>query len=154
MEGAMPEPDAQHADYPTVDFILGAISDWINKYRSLTALRDEFRRCSADEVMQIAKDLRVPVDELRSIAAKGPGAAALLEKMLIALSVDPETLANSQPATMRDLQRLCVNCSHKRRCERELAAGTAAENFHAYCPNAFTLDALFTKTANEPSSHH
>jgi hypothetical protein len=154
MEGAMPEHDAKHADYPTVDFIMGAIADWINKYRSLTALRDEFRRCSADEVMQIAKDLRVPVDELRSIAAKGPGAAALLEKMLMALSVDPEALANFQPATMRDLQRLCVNCSQKKRCQRELAEGTAAENFHSYCPNAFTLDALFTKTENEPSSHH
>ncbi len=150
----MPEHDAQQADYPTVDFILGAIADWINKYRSLTALRDEFRNCSADDVMQIARDLRVPVNELRSIAAKGPGAAALLEKMLRALCVDPEALANFQPATMRDLQRLCVNCSQKKRCQQELADGTAAAHFHSYCPNAFTLDALFTKTEKEPPSRH
>ena len=150
----MPERDAQQADYPTVDFILGAIADWINKYRSLTALRDEFRNCSADDVMQIAKDLSVPVNELRSIAAKGPGAAALLEKMLLALCVDPQALANFQPATMRDLQRLCVNCSQKKRCQQELADGTAAEHFHSYCPNAFTLDALFAKAEKEPPSHH
>jgi hypothetical protein len=68
--------------------------------------------------------------------------------MLIALAVDPEALAKSNPAVMRDLQRLCVACSQKGRCQHELAEGTAAEHFREFCPNAFTLDALFGRTAS------
>jgi hypothetical protein len=30
---------------------------------------------------------------------------------------------------MRDLQRLCIVCGQKRRCQHELARGTAAEHF-------------------------
>jgi hypothetical protein len=43
----------------------------------------------------------------------------------------------------RDLQRLCITCGDKRRCEYEIAAGTAAKNKHEFCPNAETLDRLF-----------
>lgn len=143
----MPEREAQHSDYPSVDFILGAIANWINKYRNLAALHDEFQRCSPDEVRQIAKDLSVPLDELRSLASKGPDSAALLEKLLLALRVDPEVLMKADPATMRDMQRLCVNCQQKRRCRHELAAGTAAEHYRSYCPNAFTLAAVFAEKA-------
>lgn len=143
----MPERETRHSDYPSVDFILGAIANWINKYRNLAALHDEFQRCSPDEVRQIAKDLSVPLDELRSLASKGPDSAALLEKLLLALRVDPEVLMKADPATMRDMQRLCVNCQQKRRCQHELAAGTAAEHYRSYCPNAFTLDAVFAEKA-------
>jgi len=93
--------------------------------------------------MRIANDLAVPATELRALAAKGPGSADLLEKMLIALRVDPTALAQSNPAVMRDLQRLCVACGQKGRCQHELIEGTAAEHFRDFCPNAFTLDALF-----------
>ena len=87
------------------------------------------------------------VAELHALSAKGPHAADLLTKMLIALSVDPEVLARTDAATMRDLQRLCISCGHKERCAHELASGTAAEHFHSFCPNAYTLDALFAEKA-------
>jgi hypothetical protein len=63
--------------------------------------------------------------------------------MLAALHVDPKALAEADPINMRDLQRLCITCGDKKRCEHELSNGTAAENFREYCPNALTLDALF-----------
>ena len=150
----MPDHDVKHQDYPTIDFVLGAIADWINKYRYMTTLHDEFQRCSPDEVRQIANDLSVPLDQLRSLASKGPEAAALLDKLLIALCVDPEALQKSQPATMRDLQRLCIACREKKRCQRELEEGTAAEHYRSYCPNAFTLDSLFAEKTRSQSSHH
>jgi hypothetical protein len=46
---------------------------------------------------------------------------------------------------MHDLQRLCVTCGHKAECADDIAAGTAARNFHGYCPNAYTLDTLFVE---------
>ena len=53
--------------------------------------------------MQIAKDLGVPASELRKLTAKGPAAADLMKRMLIALRVDPHALVNTNPAVMRDL---------------------------------------------------
>jgi transcriptional regulator with XRE-family HTH domain len=152
MEGTMPNTDIPQPAHPTVDFVLGAIADWVRKYRSHTGNGDAFARCSPDEVKQIAKELGMSPAELRGIARKEPGAADLLQKMLIALGVDPEALAKRDPAVMRDLQRLCISCSHKRRCQHELAAGAAAEHFHEFCPNAFTLDALL-KRESLPFQH-
>ena len=138
----MTDNQVRQDDYPAVSFVMEAIAGWVNKYRALAGVRDELGRCSPEDVRQIANDLGITVGELCTISAKNPHAADLMVKMLTALAVDPETLAKSDPATMRDLQRLCVSCGHKSRCAHELAEGTAAEHFHSFCPNAFTLDAL------------
>jgi hypothetical protein len=141
MEGGMPDRDIRDQHYPTVEFVLDAIAGWINKYRHI--VRDELGECSQEDVMRIAKDLGVPVSDLLGLATKGARSADVLQKMLLALSVDPKALAKNDPAVMRDLQRLCIVCSQKGRCQHELAQGTAAEHFHEFCPNAYTLDALF-----------
>lgn len=145
----MPNANIQRPSYPTVDFVMNAISGWVNKYRSMYSLRDELGECSPQDVARIAADIGVPPGELRALAAKGPGAADLLEKMLLKLHVDPAQLANANPAIMRDLQRLCVVCGQKERCQHELKEGTAAEHYHEFCPNAFTLDALFKQKADQ-----
>ncbi len=144
----MPDHQARQDDYPTVKFVLDAIAGWVNKYRSAAGSLDELGRCSAEDVRQIAQDVGVSVAELHAMSAKGPHASDLLAKMLTALSVDPEILLRTDPATMRDLQRLCISCGHKVRCAHELASGTAVENFRSFCPNAYTLDALFAENAH------
>jgi len=146
----MPDRDIRDQHYPTVEFVLDAIAGWINKYRHI--VRDELGECSQEDVMRIAKDLGVPVSDLLGLATKGARSADVLQKMLLALSVDPKALAKNDPAVMRDLQRLCIVCSQKGRCQHELAQGTAAEHFHEFCPNAYTLDALF-KQKVQPSRH-
>ena len=128
--------------YPTLEPVLGAIANWVKKYRDAVGLRDELAHCGSDEVARTARDLGISPRELVRLAGKGPHAADLLLKLLSALGVDPKALAFEDPATMRDLQRLCITCGHKNQCEHELAAGTAAENYKSFCPNAYTLDAL------------
>jgi len=137
---------------PAITYVLDAIANWVNKYRRLYDRHGDLGQCSRDEVMRIANDLAVPPTELRALAAKGPASADLLEKMLIALRVDPTALAQSNPAVMRDLQRLCVACGQKGRCQHELTEGTAVEHFRDFCPNAFTLDALFKQ--KDPTARH
>jgi hypothetical protein len=89
MEGGMPDGDTREQHYPAVEFVLDAIAGWINKYRHMHGVRDELGECSHEDVMRIAKDLGVPVSDLRGLAAKGPRSADVLQKMLLALSVDP-----------------------------------------------------------------
>jgi hypothetical protein len=143
MEADMPGGEIGEQHYPTVEFVLDAIAGWINKYRNMPGARHELEHCSQEDVMQIAKDLGISVSDLRGLAAKGPRAADTLRKMLLALSVNPQDVSNADPAAMRDLQRVCIVCGQKRRCQHELARGTAAEHFREFCPNAYTLDALF-----------
>jgi uncharacterized protein DUF6455 len=132
--------DVQKPAHPAADTVVGAITDWINRHRGRA--NDTFWRTSPDEVQQVAHDLGISVGELRDVVSKGPRAADLMQKMLAALGLDAATIAKSDPATMRDLQRLCSACRSKGRCEHELAKGSAAAQFRKYCPNSFTLDAL------------
>jgi hypothetical protein len=152
MEGAMPNRDSEQPGFPAVETVLHSIAAWVSKYRSAIGLGNELGRCSPDEVMQIANDLGVPASELRELVSKGPHAADILQKMLVALNVDPAAIAKTNPLVMRDLQRLCITCGDKKRCEHEIAKGTAAEHFREYCPNALTLDALFSP--KDRSSQH
>lgn len=146
----MPSRDSQQPAYLSVEPILNAIADWIKRYRYAIGLRGELADCGPEEVKSMARDIGVSPDQLRELASKGPNAANLLQKMLLALHVDPKALADIDPRTMHDLQRLCITCSHKKQCKHELAAGTAATTFREFCPNAITLDALF-KLNGRPS---
>jgi hypothetical protein len=137
--------DSQLPNYPLVEGALKAVAAWVNKYREAIGTHTALGPCGPDDIKQIAKDLGVPVSEMREIIKKGPAGAALLQKMLVALQVDPKALANTNPLVVRDLQRLCTTCNNQKRCAHELAAGTAAAHFHEFCPNAFTLDALFAQ---------
>lgn len=139
----LPSSDSQQPHYPVLERVLNSIADWINNYRSTVGHDSSLARCDHDEVLQIAHDLGVSPDELRELSSKGPHSADLLLKMLTALGVDPKALADKEPLVMRDLQRLCTTCGDKGRCAHELAEGTAKAHFHEFCPNAFTLDALF-----------
>jgi hypothetical protein len=130
------------SNHPALATVLDAIAGWVRKYRYAAELRDEMERCGSAEVARVAHDLGVSADDLVSLARKGPGAAELLPRLLAALGVDPDALRRQDLATMRDLQRLCIHCSQKSQCQHELAAGTAAQSYHEFCPNAYTLDFL------------
>ena len=58
------------------------------------------------------------------------------------LGIDEEALARTQPLVLRDMERVCALCTHKGQCDRDLAAGTAAEHYEEYCLNAPTIDVL------------
>ncbi len=148
----MPGSDNQNPNVVLVEGVLNAIASWVNKYRAAVGAQLAHGACGPDEVRQTAKDLGVAPNQMRELMNKGPGAADLLQKLLVALHVDPQEIAKANPAVMRDLQRLCIACANKKQCAHELAQGTAAEHFRDYCPNAFTLDALFA--AKGPSTQH
>jgi hypothetical protein len=128
--------------YPRVEPVLSAVAQWVRKHRSATSSRDELAECAPADVARIASEIGISHRELDHLASRGPGAADLLQKLLVALHVDPETTTLKDPAVMHDLQRLCITCSHKKQCQHDLAAGTAAQEYQKYCPNAFTLEAI------------
>jgi len=135
-------PTTSKPNYDSLQQVLNSVAQWITRYREARGAHNQLKNCSADEVAAMARELRMSPGELVALSKKGPNAADQLQKLLIALGVDPQGLSHTDPLIVRDLQRLCVTCGYKRQCEHDLESGKSAENFHDYCPNAFTLDAL------------
>ena len=138
--------------YPLVEAALNAIADWVTNYRNAIGLKDEFGMCGPDEVMRMAKDIGVTPSQLRELVRKGADSVKLLKGLLAALHVDPKIIADMDPLVMREMQWLCITCNNKKRCQHELAKGTATEHFHEYCPNAISIDELLNQKG-QLSSH-
>jgi hypothetical protein len=138
--------------YPLVEAALKAIADWVTRYRNAIGFNNEFGMCGPDEVMRMAKDIGVTPSQLQELVRKGPDSANLLKRMLVALHVDPKIIAEIDPLVMREMKWLCITCSNKKRCEHELAKGTATEHFHEFCPNAVSIDELLDQKG-QLSSH-
>ena len=124
--------------YPLLNAALAAVGDWFKRRQTHQPLD----ACSSDEVARMAHDIGVTEHDLRQIATFGPDAAKLVTERLEALHLDADALAAEQPATMRDLQRLCSNCASKKRCQRDLAHDPSDVVWQQYCPNAHTLSLL------------
>lgn len=131
-----------HPDYDSLHSILSSTAEWIRTYARRRGYRNELMNCGVDDVARIAADLTINQSELAALIKRGPGAADLLQKLLVALGMNPKDLDHGDPAVMRDLQRSCIMCEEKRRCKYDLVNGVITDNFRDYCPNAFTLDAL------------
>jgi hypothetical protein len=133
---------ANETTYPSLELILDAVANWVKKCRDAAGLHNELAQWEPEEIARTARDIGVSPDELICMVRQGPHAVDQLPRLLHAVGVDPEILSREDPAMMHDIQRLCAACSHKRRCERELAAGTAASNYRCFCPNAVSLETL------------
>ena len=141
MEDAMNNPVNGHSP---IESIFGAIANWVTRYRQAAGLRRELAKCGSEEVAAMARDIGLSTQELELFASKGPNAADELPKLLRALGVEPKKLLSDRNRTLRDLQRICITCGHKTQCKHELAAGTAADHYRDYCPNAMSIDELFS----------
>jgi hypothetical protein len=129
---------AESKPYPRIEFLINSFADWLKHRREL----HEMRQMDRSEFDRIAGDLRVTPDDLEELVRQGPHAADELPKMLRALGINEASLARAQPLVLRDMERVCAMCNHKRECDRDLAAGTAAQHYEEYCLNAPTIDRL------------
>ena len=128
----------QDHPYPRVEFLIDTFADWLKHRRELS----EVRQMDRSDFERIASDLRVSPRELDTLVDRGPRAADELPKLLKALGIDQSDLARTEPMVLRDMERVCALCHHKRECDRDLAAGTSAGHYEGYCLNAPTIGAL------------
>ena len=129
---------AQETPYPSVSRVVDIFAEWLKHRRELR----EMREMDAVNFGQIASDLRMSSADLEALVRQGPHAADELPKMLAALGIDQDDLARTEPLVLRDMERVCSMCIHKRQCDRDLAAGSAGAHYEEYCANAPTIDGL------------
>lgn len=128
----------QEKPYPVVELVVDTFGEWLKHRRELR----EMSEMDAANFNQIASELRMSPTDLESLVRQGPHAADELPKMLKALGIDQEALLRTKPHVLRDMERVCSLCNHKRQCDRDLADGTAASHYEEYCGNADTIDSL------------
>ena len=124
--------------YPIVQDLIESFAGWLKHRREL----NELRQLDRSDFDRIASDLRVAPDDLEDLVRHGQHAADELPKMLEQLGISEERLAQTQPLLLRDMERVCSLCRHKAQCDRDLADGSAPENYHGYCGNAATMESL------------
>ncbi|KYG22688.1 hypothetical protein SE92_22750 [Bradyrhizobium sp. AT1] len=124
--------------YPIVQDLIDSFASWLKHRREL----NEMRQLDRADFDRIASDLRISPDDLEELVRHGKHSADELPVMLEQLGISADGLGRAQPLLLRDMERVCSLCAHKARCDRDLADGTAAENYHGYCANASTLESL------------
>ena len=90
----------------------------------------------------LARDVGLPEGTLHRIVNRGSRAGEELGRMLRALSLNPEHVAEQNARVLREMSITCTTCEAKKECRRDLASGTAAQSFQRYCPNAPVLAEL------------
>ncbi|MBR0934213.1 DUF6455 family protein [Bradyrhizobium jicamae] len=126
--------------FPFVTKAINLFGDWLKQRRELHELMEYDEEFGTLE--PVARELNVAPADLDSLVRQGPQGANELPSMLAALDIDEAALRRVEPALLRDMERVCSFCAHKRRCDQELAAHTTAANYVEYCENADTIDAL------------
>jgi hypothetical protein len=129
-------PSGQKSWSP-VNAMLQWCRDWTRKGSA-----SELKCFGEEEVERIAKDVGVSASELRTLAKFGPKSADLLLRRMAALDPDRNEVAQTEPGTLQDLQRVCTMCESHRRCARDFAHQSVNSEWKDYCPNAATLIAL------------
>ncbi|MTV17777.1 MULTISPECIES: hypothetical protein [Bradyrhizobium] len=124
--------------YPVLRYLIDVFGDWLKHRKEL----GELRELDTASFNQIASDLRISPGDLNELVRQGSHSADELPKLLEALGIDQEKLARTEPLVLRDMERVCSLCNHKRQCEDDLAAGVSPARYHRYCLNASTIDAL------------
>lgn len=119
----------------------GRLARWWHNWKARDAAVRELGWCGT-ETSRIAQDVGVSTAELRTLAGRWPDSAGLLGRRMMAVGLDAEQVADSQPEMLRDLQRVCGQCGAEGRCARDLDRDEQDRAWRDYCPNVVTLDAL------------
>ncbi|HUI97938.1 MAG TPA: DUF6455 family protein [Xanthobacteraceae bacterium] len=124
---------------------MDTIAGWARLWRVALGARNELTVASPREVARMAAALGVVAGDVDRADREQSDTAPLLRQMIVALGLDPDAPGLMDHAAMDELRRLCASCEHTTECGRDLAEGTAAENFYAYCPNAQALDSIYVE---------
>jgi hypothetical protein len=133
--------------YPAFNSIIAAFRDWVRHRQLIRQCRQRLEACDTNEIARIARDVGLSSSDLRLMAELGPDAAQQLLDRMAVLHLDADALTKREPATMRDMQRLCSICASKKRCQLDLMLIPNDPAWQHYCPNAGTLDAVQSEAA-------
>jgi uncharacterized protein DUF6455 len=102
---------------------------------------NEIQRLDSREIEAIAHELNLSKTELNALMFAPSSAVESLSKRISYVGLSEAELAASQADVLRDMRRVCSQCSYQGRCIRDLKHRRRATPAK-YCPNEQTLRAL------------
>jgi hypothetical protein len=120
--------------------ILHRMTEWCRDWIAANSRVSELSCCGEYEIERIARDLGMPLSELRKVAEHGPKSADLLERRMKVLNLDRKEVAAL--GSLQDLQRVCTMCKNHRKCAQDLGRDPENPVWEDYCPNVATLKML------------
>jgi hypothetical protein len=131
-----PHPGHREAANPA------AVRHLLSRWREWWGYRTELDSMCREDIERVAHDLGIGGAELKSLAARGPGAADLLPERMHVLGLTKADVEHVALGLMRDLERTCAFCKDKGACERDLVDRPQSPAWSGYCPNAEMLTAV------------
>jgi len=107
----------------------------------------EIQRFDRQELESIAHELNMSPGELGALTLMPTTSLESLGKRLSHAGLSEDRLAASHRDVLRDLYRVCSQCTSGARCARDLKRGRRATP-SKYCPNEQTLQALAREAAS------
>jgi hypothetical protein len=117
------------------------IDRFVTSYKHRRDLR-ELAGLGETEFSAIARDLRLSPGDLETVARSDGCWSPNLGRLLDALDIDGAEAMRTEPAVMRDMERVCAVCPATARCGRDLRAGHSRWTYKEYCANSPTIEAL------------
>jgi len=132
----------EQTGWHVIDDVIAPLAEWWRKHADARSNMADLAALGSGELARIAHDVGCSASDLRAVARHCADAADLLERRLTAIGLDAKELAATEPAQLRDMERLCTMCGAKSRCGRDLAAHPDDPVWQEYCPNHETLAEL------------
>lgn len=123
----------------------------LNRAKCAISRWREVRRLDTQDIEAIAYDLNISPAELVTLMSTSSDSQEQLRERLAYAGLTEESLSTSHPDELRDLRRVCSQCSSKARCARDLRHKRIATP-SKYCPNELTLRSLVREACQERSA--
>jgi hypothetical protein len=122
------------------------VGSLVDRFKGAIARWNELQRFDRQELELIAHELNMSSAELGALVLMPSGSLESLSKRLSNAGISEPELATAHPEVLRDLRRVCSQCTTAARCARDLKRERRASP-SKYCPNEQTLQALAREAA-------
>lgn len=109
-------------------------------------LESELLRMRPTDLDKTLSDVSLTRASLGAILKSRPTDTTLLQRMLQRVGLNPDRVTRT---IVRDMQRTCLHCDAKRKCEKWLARVPENNSCPKFCPNATTLEKMTTPISEE-----
>lgn len=131
----------QTKTHSVIENAINLFGDWLKHRREIRELRE----MDSGDFARIAQDLCITPAELDAVVRSGPHASEEMPRLLKSLGIDEAAVSRTSPLLYRDMVRVCASCRQKAVCDHDLDAGTSAQRYEDYCPNAPAIEELAQK---------
>ena len=122
--------------------LLSRVLETLSGLRDNLQLAHEIGRSDPETARRILEERGLIDGPHWRVPERARAAVGILYRLMRSLSLDPAQVAAAEPQLMRTMQRACIACGARARCEQAFERCAARGTYQDFCPNAARLDAL------------